>query len=103
MHATMTTTRGSTEDMASVAVITGEAMAAWLRDIEGFVGLVFLTDEATGTARVIAFWESEEVAERHRAARLRLRDRITATVDVEVQETVAYDVPFTDLPGLTGT
>lgn len=100
MHATMTTTQGTTEDMATVAVITGEAMVAWLRDIEGFLGLVFLTDEATGTAQVIAFWESEEVAERHRAARLRLRDRVTSTVDVEVQETVSYDVPYADLPAV---
>lgn len=100
MHATMTTTHGSTEDMASVAVITGEAMVSWLRDIEGFLGLVFLTYEPTGTAQVIAFWESEEVAERHRAARLRLRDRITSTVDVEVEETVGYDVPYADLPAV---
>ena len=100
MHATMTTTHGTTEDMATVAVITGEAMMAWLRDIQGFLGLVFLTDEATGTAQVIAFWESEEVAERHRAARLRLRDRVTSTVDVEVQETVSYNVPYADLPAV---
>lgn len=100
MHATMTTTRGSNEDMALVAAITGDAMVTWLRDIEGFLGLVMLTEEATGTTKVIAFWESEEVAERHRAARLRLRDRVTSTVDVEVQETAAYDVPFADLPAV---
>jgi hypothetical protein len=62
---------------------------------------VMLTNQTTGTTQVIAFWESEEVAERHRAARLRLRDRITSTLDIEVQETVPYDVPFAQLPGLT--
>ena len=30
-------------------------------------------------------------------ARLKLRDRITATVSVDVQETEAYDVAFADL------
>lgn len=96
----MTTTQGSNEDMALVAEITGDAMVTWLRDIEGFLGLVMLTTEATGTTQVIVFWESEELAERHRAARMRLRDRVTATVDVEVQETVPYDVSFADLPAI---
>jgi hypothetical protein len=100
MHATMTTTRGTSEDMAALAVIAGDALVSWLRDIDGFLGLVFLTHEETGTAHVIVFWESEEVAELHRAARLRLRDRITSTLDVEVQETVPHDVPYVDLRGL---
>lgn len=100
MHATVTTTRGTNEDMAALAVMTGEALLTWLRDIEGFHGLVMLTSQATGTTHVISFWESEEVAERHRAARLRFRDRITATLDIEVQETVPYDVSFAELPVL---
>jgi hypothetical protein len=100
MYATMTTTHGSNEDMAMVAAITGEAMLTWLREIEGFLGLIMLTQDATGTTQAIAFWESEEVAERHRVARMRLRDRVTATVDVEVQETVPYDVSFAELPAI---
>ena len=100
VHATMTTTHGSTEDLATVAAIAGDAMATWLREIEGFLGLFMLTREETGTTQVIVLWESEEVAERHRAARLRLRDRVTSTVDVEVVETVGYDVSFAELPAI---
>jgi hypothetical protein len=100
MHATLTTTHGSNEDMASLAVMAGEAMVAWLRDIEGFYGLVMLTSEETGTTRVIGFWESEEVARRHRTARMRLRERITATLNIEVRETESYDVSFARLPGV---
>jgi heme-degrading monooxygenase HmoA len=100
VHATLTTTHGSNEDMAELAVMAGEAMVTWLRDIEGFHGLVMLTDQVTGTTRVISFWESADVAERHRAARLAFRDRITSTLSVEVQETEAYDVPFAALPEL---
>jgi hypothetical protein len=100
MHATLTTTRGSNEDMAGLAVMAGEAMVAWLRDIDGFYGLVMLTSQETGTTRVVGFWESEEVARRHRAARLRLGERITATLNIEVHETESYDVSFAQLPGV---
>ena len=100
MYATMTTTRGSTEDMAGIAEMVGETMVEWLRDIEGFGGLLMLSDAGTGTTHVIALWESEELAERHHAARMRLRDNVTATVGVEVLETVPYDVTFAHLRGI---
>ncbi len=67
--------------------MAGETMVEWLRDIEGFQGLLMLSNDETGTTHVISFWESKEVAERSRVARLKLRDRITSTVSVEVQET----------------
>ncbi len=103
MYATMTTTRGATtEDNATVAEIVGETMVEWLRDIEGFGGLLMLSDAGTGTTHVIALWESEELAERHHAARMRLRDRVTATVGVEVLDTVPYDVTFAHLRGTPG-
>jgi heme-degrading monooxygenase HmoA len=98
MHAAVTTTHGSNEDMAQLALMAGEAMVTWLRDIEGFHGLVMLTSQATGTTHVISFWESEQVAQRHRVARMKLRERITATLTIEVQDTESYDVSFADLP-----
>lgn len=97
MHASMTTTRGSAEDMAAVATMAGETMVEWLRDLEGFEGLLMLSNDDTGITHVISFWESEDVAERSRVARLQLRDRITATVNVEVQETEPYEVSFAEL------
>jgi len=90
--------------MAAIATMAGETMVEWLRDIEGFQGLLMLSNDETGTTHVISFWESEEVAERSRVARLKLRDRITSTVSVEVQETEGYEVSFADLgPLLDGT
>ena len=85
----MTTTKGTAEDMVALAAMAGETMVEWLRDLEGFEGLVMLSNDETGTTHVISFWESKEVAERSRVARLKLRDRITSTVSVEVQETEA--------------
>ena len=97
MYASLTTTKGSVDGLREVAAMAGETMVMWLREIDGFEGLLMLTDETTGTARAISFWRDREVAERHREARMQLRDRITQTVDVEVQETVYYDVPFAHL------
>ena len=98
MHASLTTTLGPhDDDMIEVARMAGETMLSWLRDVEGFRGIVMLSDEEMGKTHVITFWESAEVAEKSRISRLQLRDRITETVSVEVQETRPYVVSFADL------
>lgn len=102
MYAVLTTTKGPTEDMLEIVRVVGEAMYGWLSEIEGWQGLLMLCDEETGVTRVISLWESRETAERHTHARLAFRDRITATVDVEVQETVGYEVGFAQLTSLPG-
>lgn len=86
-----------------MAQMVGESMVDWLRDLEGFEGLLMLSSEETGTTQVITFWTDADVAERSRVARLRLRDRITATVSVEVEETTPYAVSFADLSGFRPT
>ena len=98
-----TRTKGSPDQPLEIATIAGEEMLPWLREIEGFEGLLMLTNEADATTLVLAFWESREVAERHRVARLQLRDRVTAAVNVQIEETMDYDVSFADLgPRLSG-
>lgn len=97
MFASMTTTRGSIDDITEVARMSGETMVDWFRDLEGFQGLLMLSNGETGTTHVISLWTDGEVAERHRASRLRLRDLDTSTVDVEVQETESYDVAFAEV------
>jgi heme-degrading monooxygenase HmoA len=87
-------TRPTSGSMAEEAVMVGETMVSWLRGVEGFEGFLMLTDEETGTVQVIALWESREVAEHHRVARARLRERISETVGVELGETVGFDVPY---------
>jgi hypothetical protein len=100
MHATLTTTQGAPGDVPGLAAMAGETMITWLRDIDGFLGMVMLSDDDAGRVQVITFWESSEVAERHMAARLQLCDRITATVNFEVLDTEPYEVSFADLPAL---
>jgi hypothetical protein len=77
--------------------MVGEEMLRWFRETEGFAGLLFLSRE--GTTLGLTFWESAEVAERHRASRMQFRDRMTLAAGVEVDETVDYEVTFLHLPG----
>jgi heme-degrading monooxygenase HmoA len=94
VHVAVTRTKDVKAQPIEVATFAGEAMLPWLQQIEGFQGLLMLSNEADGTTLVLSFWESQEVAEKHREARAAFRDRITSTVDVQVEETVGYEVTF---------
>jgi heme-degrading monooxygenase HmoA len=72
-------------------------MLPWLREIDGFEGLLMLSNEAEATTLVLTFWKDREVAERHRAARMRFRDRMTAAAQVTIEEVADYEVSFADL------
>ena len=96
MFVSLTTTKGSPDEPLEIATMAGEEMLPWLRQIDGFEGLLMLSDEA-GTTLVLSFWESREVAERHRVAREAFRDRITSAVNVEVLDVSGYEVTFADL------
>jgi heme-degrading monooxygenase HmoA len=97
VHVTVTRTKDLSAQPIEVATIAGEEMLPWLQQIQGFEGLLMLSNEANGTTLVLSFWESAEVAEQHRAARMAFRDRVTSTVDVQVEETVDYEVTFAHL------
>lgn len=74
------------------APIVAEEMERWLRDIQGYEGFLMLARE--GSAIGITFWESREVAERHRASRTQFRERILSIAGVEVDEAVEYEVAY---------
>jgi heme-degrading monooxygenase HmoA len=102
VYATLTTTKGTTEAMLETAAVVGEALHGWLGDIDGFEGMVLLCNEETGVTHLLSLWASQAVAERHEHARRQFRDRVTATVDVEVQGTHGYDVAFARPPAAHG-
>jgi hypothetical protein len=79
------------------ATFAGEAMLPWLQQIEGFTGLLMLSNESRGTTLVLAFWKNREVAEKHEAARMQFREQITAAVNVQVVESTGYKVEFAHL------
>jgi hypothetical protein len=94
MHVSLT--RVSTGDVSlDNAPIVAQEMMRWFRETEGFEGLLFLSKE--GTTLGLTFWESREVAERHRAARMQFRDRMMSAAGVQVEGTDDYEVTFADL------
>jgi hypothetical protein len=94
MFASMSTFRAEGLDMAETAQIVGETMEPWMGAYDGYEGLLILTDQASGMARMITFWASPEAAERSRSGRLTMRDRLSETIGVDVEGTEPYHVSF---------
>ncbi len=95
----VTVTRAKTSDQPPEnATIVAEEMERWLRDVDGFQGMLMLAQE--GTALGLTFWESREAAERHLVTRMQFRDRMLSVANVEVVETVDYEVAFARLAPL---
>jgi hypothetical protein len=92
-------TRASTGDEPiENATLVAEEMHGWLAEIEGYHGFVMLTGE--GTAIGVTFWDSRDIAEQHRAARMEFIERMTGVAGVQVEEISEYDVAFADVPAL---
>ncbi|HET9286505.1 MAG TPA: hypothetical protein VFO26_03000 [Gaiella sp.] len=97
MLVTVTRTRSSPDEPIEIATIAGEEMLPWLRQIDGFEGLLMLSSAEEATTLVLSFWRDREVAEQHRAARAQFRDRVTSAVGVRVEEVADYEITFADL------
>jgi hypothetical protein len=97
VYVAVTRTHDPLDQPLEYATFAGEAMLPWLQQIEGFRGLLMLSDGSRGTTLVLAFWENREVAEKHEAARLQFREQITAAVNVQIVESTGYEVEFAHL------
>jgi hypothetical protein len=73
-------------------------MLRWLRDIDGFNGLLLLSKK--GSTVGLTFWESRDVAEQHRVPRREFLERITSVAAVEIEEVSEYEVTFAHLAPL---
>jgi hypothetical protein len=96
----VSSTRVKTSDQPiEIATIVAQEMTRWFRDIDGFEGFLMLSRE--GTTVGMAFWQNRQVAERHRAARMRFIERIASVAGVEIEERVEYQVTFAELGSLS--
>jgi hypothetical protein len=92
----VTVTRATTSDQPiENATIVAEEMARWLRDIDGFEGMLMLSRE--GTSIGLAFWATEEVARRNQVPRQQFRERMLSVAGVEIEESVDYQVTYASL------
>jgi heme-degrading monooxygenase HmoA len=101
VYVSVTRTHDPLDQPVEYATFAGEAMLPWLEQIEGFRGLLVLSDASRGATLVLVFWESREVAEEHHAARMQFREQITAAVNVQVVEASGYEVMFAHFGPLT--
>jgi hypothetical protein len=77
------------------ATLVGQEMERWLREVEGFEGLLMLHRD--GTTLGVTFWESAEAAERQRTIRLQFLERITSVVEVDIQRIDEFELAFARL------
>jgi hypothetical protein len=94
VYVALTTANTGDQPMENATVVA-EEMYRWLRETEGFKGLLFISRE--GTTLGLTFWESREIAERHQASRMQFRDRMLSAAGVGSGETVDYEVTFARL------
>lgn len=97
MHVSLTRVNSAGQPIENATMVAQE-MHRWLRDIEGFHGFLMLS--RPGTTLGLAFWESREVAEQHRAVRMEFIQRMTSVAGVQIEEIVDYDVAFAHLEAL---
>lgn len=91
----------TTDQPIENAAIVAEEMVRWLREIEGFDGFLMLTGE--GTALGLTFWESRDVAERHKVARAQFIERMSSIAGVEIVERTEFEVAYARIgPRLAG-
>jgi hypothetical protein len=93
-------TRVRTGDLPPEAsTIVAEEVDKWLREIAGFEGFVMLTRDGSSVA--MSFWKSREVADRHRLARMQIRERVTALAGAEIDDVAEYEIAYARLGPLS--
>ncbi len=93
----MATVTGRAEDMAGLARMAKERLEEWLREYEGYRGLIVFTDEANGRARVVTLWETPEAELRARQSRGAMRDQVALAAGMTVEGMELYEVPALDV------
>ena len=91
MFATVTTADTGGDPVENGTIIA-EEMERWLRDLDGFQGLLVLANEEQAIG--ITFWSSREVAERQASLRTTFRQRVLSAADVSIGDVADYDVAF---------
>jgi heme-degrading monooxygenase HmoA len=97
MVAAMSTITGPADGMAQIARMAQETLDGWLRQYEGYQGLLVFTDEENHRARVITLWRSPQDEVRARQSRGAMRDQVAAMAGMVVEGLEVYDAPVVDV------
>jgi heme-degrading monooxygenase HmoA len=88
----MSTFSANGVDLADAARLVGESMEAWLRGFEGYAGLLILTNDEEGLARVMTFWETREAVDASARGRESVRDSLAGRLGVKLESVESYEV-----------
>ena len=96
MFANMTTVKGDIPDFEFGATSAGEALLPWIREFDGYEGMIVLIDDESGTARFITFWEDEDALKRSAKGRKEVREQLAKRAGVEIESAQPYKVRLVD-------
>jgi hypothetical protein len=97
MVAGMATFEGTPTGTVATARTVGTDLVPWLREYEGFRGvLVLVGEEKHG---VITLWDTEHDEARSRTARLAMHESVSAKTGMSLVDYQVYDLPIVDVVG----
>lgn len=86
--------RGAGPEVSATAGMAAESMLDWLRQFDGYRGLLVLADPEMGNARIVTFWDSLEAIERSDRSRREVRDSMIATAGAELASVERFELFF---------
>jgi heme-degrading monooxygenase HmoA len=92
MYASLTTVRGGGPDVSTTARMAAESMLTWLREFDGYRGLLVLGDPEAGNARIVSFWDSLDALDRSDKGRREVRESMVAAAGAELESVDRYEL-----------
>jgi hypothetical protein len=98
MVAAMATISGPAESLAAITQLSDD-VGGWLREYNGYRGVLVFIDEGAEASRVITLWETPEDERAAREARGAMRDQLMEMAGLEVVSFAVYLVPAHEYVG----
>ena len=92
MYASLTTVRGGGAEVSTTSRMAAESMLTWLREFDGYRGLLMLGDPDTGRARIVTFWDSVEALDRSDRNRREVRESMVSAAGAELESVERYEL-----------
>ena len=89
--------------VAETSKLAAESMLSWLRDFDGYQGMVIVADAESGTARFMTFWDSLDSAQRSEKGRQQVRESMIAAAGAKLDSVQLFEVVLDHRPGADGT
>jgi hypothetical protein len=96
MLANITSVKTDRTDLDEGAQMAADALLPWVRQFEGYRGMIVLSDGESGSARFVTFWEDQDSLQRSERGRMQVREQMAKTAGVDIDDVQAYTVLLVD-------